>query len=97
MKARSFGLPVPGIGPVRVKLYHSCPVFACGVASGPGVLARWWAEHSLSGWVFLWDIDNLRARYPLEDALGGLLDSLAPSPADLVDRAQADRYEGPQL
>jgi hypothetical protein len=97
MKARPFDLAVPGIGSVRVKLYHSCPEFACGVASGPGALARWWAERSPIGWVFLWDIDSLRARYPLEEAMGGLLDSLVPSPADLVDQAQADRYEGPQL
>jgi hypothetical protein len=92
MRARVVDVIVPTIGPVRLRLYHACPAFHTGSALGPGVMARWWAERGLEGWVYLWDIDNPRAKYPLEEAIA---DALEPSPADLIRAAQDAAAEAP--
>jgi hypothetical protein len=92
MRARPTVVDVPSIGTVRLTLYHVCPSFHCGRAIGPGVLGQWWAERGLESWVYMWDLDNLRARYPLESAIESVLPVHA---ADLVRVAQDAHGEGP--
>jgi hypothetical protein len=94
MRARIIDREVPTIGTVRFRIYHSCPAFHCGSALGPGVMGRWWAERGLEGWVYLWDIDNVRAQYPLEETIA---DALYASPADLARAAQDARAESPDV
>ena len=91
MSDRVIDLDVPTIGAVRLRIFHACPAFHTGRALGPGVMGAWWAQLERGRWVYLWDIDNQRARYPLESAI----DDALPSPADLVRADQDARAEAP--
>jgi hypothetical protein len=93
MRAKPITLEVPTIGTVQIRVFHACPSFHTGRAISPSVLGQWWAERGLDGWVYLWDLDNIRARFALEAAIEAVLPL---SPSDLARSAQDTRGEEPQ-
>jgi len=94
MRDGTIDVDVAGIPPARLNLYHRCPAFACGSATGPGYLALWWAERDRDTWSFRWVCDNPRVQAPLEGVIVPLLD---PTPDELVVAAMNARAEAPDL
>jgi hypothetical protein len=92
MRARTVDVDVPTLGRVRLRIFHHCPAFHTGRALGPGVMASWWAERGLDGWVYLWESDNPRAGLALETAIEY---TIGDQGADLARRAQDAAAEAP--
>ncbi len=95
---KTVDLLLPGLGRARVNLYHSCPAYACGAIATTGCLARWWAEASAGGWVFMWDSGGLAVTHAREHTLEqAVADLLGRTPAQLVAAAQDAAAEQPSV